>query len=78
MAHGLWNWRLARSSASEVTPAISNTLDAEVARNVAWQPTIQVLYGIRNLFSATFLSDPLLLRVLPANLIDWYRSPEGQ
>jgi hypothetical protein len=39
---------------------------------------MQVLYGIRDLFSTSFLSDPRLSRVLPSSLIDWYRSAEGQ
>jgi hypothetical protein len=42
------------------------------------QPTMQVLYGLRDVISPSFLSDPRLPRVLPSNLIDWYRSPEGQ
>jgi hypothetical protein len=78
MAHGLWNWSQEHSTTSEVTPGIKRILDDELAQNVGWQPTMQVLYGIRDLFSTSFLSDPRLSRVLPSNLIDWYRSPEGQ
>jgi imidazolonepropionase-like amidohydrolase len=78
MAHGLWNWSQEHSSTSEVTPGIRKTLDDELAHNVGWQPTIQVLYGIEDLFNTSFLSDPRLSRVLPSNLIDWYGSPEGQ
>ena len=78
MAHGLWNWHQEHSASSEVTPGIKKLLDDELARNVGWQPTMQVLYGIRDLFSPSFLSDPQLPRVLPSSLIDWYRSPEGQ
>jgi imidazolonepropionase-like amidohydrolase len=78
MAHGLWNWHQEHSTTSEVTPAIKKILDEELARNVGWQPTMQVLRGITDLFSSSFLSDPRLLRVLPSNLIDWYRSPQGQ
>jgi imidazolonepropionase-like amidohydrolase len=37
-----------------------------------------VLYGIRDLLSTSYLSDPQLSRVLPSNLLEWYRSPEGQ
>jgi imidazolonepropionase-like amidohydrolase len=77
LAHGLWNWDEA-SRVTEPTPAIKAILDDVVAKNVGWQPTIQVLCGERDLFSTTFLSDPLLARVLPSSLIDWYRSPEGQ
>jgi imidazolonepropionase-like amidohydrolase len=78
LAHGLWNWNQQHSTTTEVTPGIKKILDDELAQNVGWQPTLQVLYGIKDLFSASFLSDPRLPRVLPPNLIDWYRSPEGQ
>jgi hypothetical protein len=78
MAHGLWNWYQQHSTSTELTPGIRKILDDEVARNVGWQPTIQVLYGIRDLLSTSFLSDPRLPRVLPSNLLEWYRSPEGQ
>ena len=43
-----------------------------------YQPTIQVLYGERDLFDDGFLSDPKLALAVPAGLIDWYHSPEGQ
>src|SRR5450631_215738 len=78
MAHGMWNWSQEHSTTSEVTAGIKKILDDEIAQNVGWQPTMQVLYGIRDIFSASYLSDPRLSRVLPSNLIDWYRSPEGQ
>ncbi|MBV9565215.1 MAG: amidohydrolase family protein [Bradyrhizobium sp.] len=77
MAHGLWNWN-DPSRVTDLTPAAKALLDDVLAKNVGWQPTIQVLYGERDLFNTAFLSDPLLARVLPSGLIDWYRSPEGQ
>jgi imidazolonepropionase-like amidohydrolase len=77
LAHGLWRWN-EPSPATEPTPAVTAILDGVLANHVGWQPTIQVLYGERDLFNTAFLSDPLLARVLPANLLDWYRSPEGQ
>jgi len=78
LAHGLWNWNLEQSQTSELTPAIKKILDEEIAHNVGWQPTMQVLHGLTDLYSTSFLSDPRLARILPAGLIDWYRSPEGQ
>jgi len=78
MAHGLWNWYQQHSTSAELTPGIRKILDDELARNVGWQPTIQVLYGIRDLLGASYLSDPRLSRVLPSNLLEWYSSPEGQ
>jgi imidazolonepropionase-like amidohydrolase len=77
LAHGLWNWN-DPSPVTDLTPAVKTILDGVLANHVGWQPTIQVLYGERDLFNTAFLSDPLLTRVLPSSLIDWYRSPEGQ
>ncbi len=78
MAHGLWNLYQEHSATSEVTPGMKNILDEELARNVGLQPTMQVLYGLRDVVGTSFLSDPRLTRVLPSSLINWYRSPEGQ
>ena len=78
MAHGLWNLYQENSTTSEVTPGMKKILDEELARNVGLQPTMQVLYGLKDVVGTSFLSDPRLARVLPSNLIDWYRSPEGQ
>jgi hypothetical protein len=77
LAHGMWTWNDA-SSTTEITPAIKKILDGVLAGNIGWQPTIQVLYGERDLFNTSFLSDPQLAKTLPASLIDWYRSSEGQ
>ena len=78
LAHGLWNWRDSPPNTTEITPGIKKILDGVLAGNLGWQPTIQVLYGERDLFSTTFLADPRLAQVLPASLIGWYRTPEGQ
>jgi imidazolonepropionase-like amidohydrolase len=78
LAHGMWNLYQEHSTTSEVTPGMKKILDEELARNIGLQPTMQVLYGLRDVVGTSFLSDPQLTRVLPSNLIDWYRSTEGQ
>jgi imidazolonepropionase-like amidohydrolase len=77
LAHGLWNWN-DPSSTIEVTPAVRAVLDRVVETKIGWQATIQVLFGVRDLFSTSFLSDPALARVLPSSLIAWYGTKEGQ
>ena len=77
IAHGLWNLRDDTSNAA-LTPEMKTILDRVVAAKVGWQPTIQVLYGLQDLFDSRFLSDPMLARVLPRSLIDWYGTKEGQ
>ena len=77
IAHGLWNWD-EPLRVTTLTPAVEKILDDVIAAKMGWQPTIQVLDGLRGLFDPGVLSDPLLAQVLPASLIEWYRTPEGQ
>jgi imidazolonepropionase-like amidohydrolase len=76
LAHGLWNWSEPGSTVEQTRNA-KKVLDDVVARHTGWQPTIQVLYGIRDVVHPEFLSDPRLASVLPTALIEWYRSSEG-
>lgn len=77
IAHGLWNTD-EKTRPGELTALEKSVLDRVVAAQVGWQPTLQVLYGLRNLFDDTMLADPRLTQVLPRSLIDWYRTPEGR
>jgi imidazolonepropionase-like amidohydrolase len=77
IAHGLWNWN-EDSSTTELTPAVKAILDRVVSQKMGWQPTIQVMAGLQNLFDPSFLSDPMLARALPPSLIEWYGTKEGQ
>jgi imidazolonepropionase-like amidohydrolase len=77
IAHGLWSWT-DEPDATELTPRVRKVLNGVLKARIAWQPTLQVSYGFRDLFDPDYLSDPLLARVLPADLIAWYRTPEGQ
>ncbi|HXA36750.1 MAG TPA: amidohydrolase family protein [Steroidobacteraceae bacterium] len=76
-AHGLWNWSEPAAGA-DLTPEVTRILRGVLDGKHGWQPTIQVLYGIRNLFDDAFLSDPMLAKAVPASLIEWYKSKEGQ
>jgi len=76
LAHGLWNAD-ETAAPGELTPAVRSILDRIVTAQVGWQPTLQVLHGLEDLFNPGFLSDPLLARVLPRSLIDWYGTSEG-
>lgn len=77
IAHGLWSWT-GEPGTSELTPRVIKVLNRIVKTKVAWQPTMQVGYGFRDMFDPDYLADPQLTRVLPASLIAWYRTPEGQ
>lgn len=73
IAHGMWHW-----GESPFEPEVKRILDGVVERKVGWQPTMQVLYGERDLLDPDYLANPALARVMPASLIEWYRTPEGQ
>jgi len=78
IAHGLWNTKETPATPASLTPSAKVILDRVISNKVGWQPTIQVLYGLQDLFSPEFLADPMLARVLPPSLINWYGTPEGQ
>jgi len=77
IAHGLWHWNR-EQQATELTPRARGILDSVLKANMGWQPTMQVLYGLQDLFDPDYLSDPVIARVAPAGAIQWYRSKEGQ
>ena len=77
IAHGLWNWGGLQSDAAVPEP-IAEVLDRIVAEGIGYMPTMQVLEGLRLMYDPEFLSDPSLAAVLPAELIDWYRSDDGR
>ena len=75
-AHGMWTWN--DRAATELSSEIAVILAAAIEQEIAVQPTIQVLYGERDLHDPDYLSKPALRHVLPASLIDWHRTEEGQ
>ena len=75
-AHGMWTWN--DKTATSLHPDITAIVDATIARNIALQPTIQVLYGEQDIHDPDYLSEPRLRHVLPGSLIDWYGTDDGQ
>jgi imidazolonepropionase-like amidohydrolase len=76
-AHGMWNWN-EPDNVTVPTPPVTRILRAVIDAKRGYQPTIEVLYGERNLFDDEFLAQPMLTRALPMSLIEWYKSREGQ
>ena len=76
-AHGLWHWNR-EQEATDLTPRAKKILDSVLKAHMGWQPTMQVLYGLQDLFDPAYLSDPRIAKAVPANAVEWYRSAEGQ
>ncbi len=75
-AHGMWTWN--DRALTEIHADIEDIVDGMIEENIALQPTIQVLYGEQDLHDPDYLADPRLPLVLPASLIAWYGTEDGQ
>ncbi len=75
-AHGMWTWD--DRSTTDIHANIMRIVDATITRNIALQPTIQVLYGEQDLHNPDYFDDPRLVHVLPSSLLNWYSTDDGQ
>jgi hypothetical protein len=76
LAHGLWNWG-ALNKSTELPDDIKLLLDKIAARGIGFQPTMQVLYGLRAYVDPEYLSNPALGKLLPPSMLAWLKTPEG-
>lgn len=76
LVHGLWAWDDVDGTVP--TGAVLDTLKQLVENGIPVQPTVQVLYGERDLLDPHFLERPAMSAVLPQNLVDWYAGDGGQ
>jgi imidazolonepropionase-like amidohydrolase len=77
IAHGMWRWDELNKE-QELPPRIRALLDQIVAKRIGYQPTIQVLYGLRAYVDPEWLRDPRIGKVVPASLAAWFNTPEGK
>ncbi len=76
LVHGLWAWE--EVDGTTPTGAVLDTLKLLAEKGIPVQPTVQVLYGERDLLDPHYLEQPALAAVLPASLLDWYAGEGGQ
>jgi imidazolonepropionase-like amidohydrolase len=77
IAHGMWNWDGLQAAIGLPMP-IEQVLDTVIQERIGYMPTIQVITGQSLMFDPEFLSQPSVEAVLPAQLIDWYRTEDGR
>ncbi|MGV3573009.1 MAG: amidohydrolase family protein [Ramlibacter sp.] len=75
--HGMWTWDGA-PGATELPATARAVLDQVAARRIGYMPTLQVIGGLRVLYDPGYFDDPGVRRVVPASLLEWYRSPAGR
>jgi imidazolonepropionase-like amidohydrolase len=77
LAHGLWNWN-EYATDQGVPPAIAAHLREIHHKNIGYQPTLRVIAGLADLFREDTLKDPAYKKIVPAALLEWYATPQGQ
>lgn len=75
LAHGMWK---KKSQSEWGEGGVKDVLDDLIGKKIAVQPTIQVLYGERDLHDPNYLNQEAMKRVIPESLLKWYASKEGQ
>lgn len=76
-AHGMWTWG-ALNNEETLPPQIRALLDRVVERSIGYQSTLQVIGGLQLLFDQAYLDRPGVRRVIPGQLLAWYRSADAQ
>lgn len=76
LAHGMWHWA-ALNNSKELPDEVRQLLDKVVDKNIGYQPTMQVLYGLRAYVDPDYLNTPALAKLLPPAMLAWLKTPEG-
>lgn len=77
IVHGIWNWDSAEGKPG-IPPEIAAHLREIHARKIGYQATLRVLSGVTELLDPKLLDDPMYPKVVPANILAWYRTDAAQ
>jgi len=77
LAHGMWNWGVL-DGRGELPDEIKALLDRIAAQHVGYQPTFQVLQGLRAYFDPAYLKNPAIPKVVPRAMLAWFNTPQGR
>jgi imidazolonepropionase-like amidohydrolase len=77
IVHGLWNWD-ALESQQGMPQEIADHLKTIRDRKIGYQATLRVLPGVTDLLDPKLLDDPVLAKVVPPALLQWYHTEPAQ
>jgi imidazolonepropionase-like amidohydrolase len=77
IAHGMWNWG-ELDKQTELPPQIQKVLNQIAEQKIGYQPTIQVMQGLRAYFDPEYLKMAAIPKVVPAGMLEWFESPDGK
>ncbi|TQV87926.1 amidohydrolase family protein [Aliikangiella coralliicola] len=76
IAHGMWNWN--QYDGHKGLPIeIREILDGVIEQNIIFQPTFNVMDGLKGVTVPGVLNEPLYQKVVSKAALDWYHSKEG-
>lgn len=79
LAHGLWNWGKYKDEPTGSLPLeIKEMLDLQIQKQIGYTPTLTVIEGEEALVDNKFINQPTLKKVIPKNLLEWYKTDEAQ
>lgn len=79
IAHGIWNWGKYKDVPRDSLPLeIKRTLDLQIEKQIGYTPTLTVIEGEEALVDSEFLDQPGLKKVVPKDLLEWYKTEEAQ
>ncbi|WP_448568115.1 amidohydrolase family protein [Thalassotalea ganghwensis] len=80
LAHGLWNWLAEQNTTKneQLPPGVTSVLDKIITRDIAYQPTLNVMRSLADLMVDGHLDLKDYKNILPQSQIDWYLSEPGQ
>jgi imidazolonepropionase-like amidohydrolase len=77
IAHGMWNWGDLEKQTG-LPPEITGLLDRITQEKIGYQATMQVMGGLRAYFDPEYLSTKAIPKVIPAEMLEWFNSPQGK
>jgi hypothetical protein len=77
IAHGMWNWGDFDGN-PELPVEIKAVLDNVIKNKIGYQPTIQVVQGLRAYFDPEYLKRAEIPKVIPQIMLDWFNTPAGK
>lgn len=77
IAHGMWNWG-DLDKQTDLPTEIRKVLDQITEQKIGYQPTLQVIRGLRAYFDPEYLNMKAIPKVIPAEMLEWFESPQGK
>ena len=77
IAHGMWNWGDFEKQ-TDLPAEIGKVLDQIAEEKIGYQPTIQVMQGLRAYFDPEYLNMNAIPKVIPAEMLKWFNSSQGK